>query len=73
MTKTQFRKHWEAVFTSFNDAELYAIHVWVLQMKASNGWYQWVGKAWDAYLAQHDKEVEQIAEETQPADGQSVH
>ena len=73
MTKKQFREQWEPVFINFNDAELYAISIWVHQMKSKNHWNQRVGKVWDAYMAQQDKEPEQIAEQTQPHEGQPVH
>jgi hypothetical protein len=61
----------KAFFINFNDAELYAISVWVHQMKTKNHWHQWVGKVWDAYIAQNQDE--QRAEETEPQEGQSVH
>ena len=72
MTKKQFREQWQPYFISFNDAELYAISVWVHQCKAKNHWNQYVGKVWDAYSAQFDKQTEDVVEET-PQDGQSVH
>ena len=72
MTKKQFKEHWQPYFASFNDAELYAISVWIHQCKAKNHWNQYVGKVWDAYSAQFDKQTEDVAEET-PQDGQSVH
>jgi phosphatidylinositol kinase/protein kinase (PI-3 family) len=73
MTKKQFREQWQPYFISFNDAELYAISVSVYQMKPKNHWNQRVGKVWDAYMAQYDKQEEELVEETQPQDGQSVH
>ena len=73
MTKKQFREQWQPYFISFNDAELYAISVSVHQMKSKNHWNQRVGKVWDAYMAQYDKQDEELVEETQPQDGQSVH
>ena len=63
----------KAFFINFNDAELYAISIWVAQMRGKNHWNQYVGKVWDAYMAQYDKQDEQLVEETQPQDGQSVH
>jgi hypothetical protein len=72
MKKKDFRKNWESVFASYNDAELYAISSWVQYMQAKNHWNQYVGKVWDAYTAQYDKQTEQLAEATQE-DGQSVH
>ena len=72
MTKKQFRENWEPVFINYNDAELYAISVWVHQMKAKNHWNQWVGRAWDAYMANYTKQEEQLPEEL-PPEGQSVH
>jgi len=73
MTKKHFREHWEPAFISYSDSELYAIHIWIDQMKTSNQWHGYVGRVWDEYLAQHDKQAEQLAEDTQPQDGQSVH
>ena len=73
MTKKQFREQWEQVFINYNDAELYALSVWIHQMKAKNLWNQWVGRIWDAYMAQYDKQDEELVKETQPQDGQSVH
>ena len=73
MTKVHFRKHWQPYFASFNDAELYAISVWIHQMKSKSHWNQWVGRVWDAYMAQYDKQDEELVEETQPQDGQPVH
>ena len=73
MTKKQFREQWQPYFISFNDAELYAISVSVHQMNSKNHWNQWVGRVWDAYMAQYDKQDEELVEETQPQDGQSVH
>ena len=72
MTRKHFRDHWQPYFASFNDAELYAISIWVAQMRGKNHWNQYVGKVWDAYTAQYDKQTEQLAEATQE-DGQSVH
>ena len=73
MTKKQFREQWEPVFINFNDAELYAMSVWVHQMKSKNHWNQWVGRVWDAYTAQQAKQDEQPAEIPQPQEGQLVH
>ena len=73
MTKKQFREQWEQVFINYTDAELYALSVWIHQMKAKNHWNQWVGQVTDAYMAHYSKQEDQLAEETQPADGQSVH
>ena len=73
MTKKEFREQWEPVFINYNAAELYAMHVWIHQMKARGQWHGYVGRVWDAYMAHHDKQTEQIAEETQPEEGQSVH
>jgi len=73
MTPEDFRKNWEKYFLHFNDAELYAISAWVHNMKSKTQWHGFVGKVWDAYLAEHDKETEQTAEETQLPEGQSVH
>jgi hypothetical protein len=73
MTKKQFREQWEQVFINYTDAELYALSVWIHQMKAKNHWNQWVGQVTDAYMAHYTKHEEQLAEETQPADGQPVH
>ena len=73
MTKKQFREQWEPVFINYNDAELYALSVWIHQMKTKNQWNQWVGQVTDAYMAHYAKQEEQLAEETQPADGQPVH
>lgn len=73
MKPEEFRKHWEKYFINFNDAELYAISAWVQNVQAKNQWHGFVGKVWDAYLAEHDKETEQTAEETQLPEGQSVH
>ena len=72
MTKKQFKEHWQPYFASFNDAELYAISVWVHQMKTKNHWNQYVGRAWDAYMANYTKQEEQLPEEL-PPEGQSVH
>jgi hypothetical protein len=60
-------------FLNFNDAELYAISVWVANVKTKNQWNGFVGKVWDAYMAEYDKQTEQSAEETQPQERQSVH
>lgn len=73
MTKKNFRENWEQVFINYTDAELYAISLWIHQMKEKNHWNQWVGRVWDAYMAQYDKQEEELVEETQPQDGQSVH
>ena len=40
MTKKNFRANWEQVFVGYNDAELYALSVWIHQMKAKNHWRQ---------------------------------
>ena len=73
MTKKQFREHCEQYFLNFNDAELYAISVWVANAKSKNQWHGFVGKVWDAYMAEYDKQASQSAEESQPQKGQSVH
>ena len=73
MKKKQFREHWEPVFTNYTDAELYALSVWIHQMKTKNHWNQWVGQVTDAYMAHYSKQEEQLAEEAQPQDGQSIH
>ena len=73
MTKKQFREQWEPVFINFNDAELYAMSVWVHQMNSKNHWNQWVGRVWDAHMAQQAKQDEQPVEITQPQEGQLVH
>ena len=73
MTKKNFRANWEQVFVGYNDAELYAISVWVHTMQEKNQWNGFVGKVWDAYMAQQDKETEKTVEQTQPHEGQSVH
>jgi len=72
MTKKNFRENWEPVFINYNDAELYAISVWIHQMKARGQWHGYVGRVWDYYLSQQTKQDEQLAEELQP-EGQSVH
>ena len=59
MTKKHFRQHWEQYFLHFNDAELYAISALVHNMKSKNQWHGFVGKVWDAYTAQNDKETDQ--------------
>ena len=73
MTKKHFRQHWETYFLSLEDAELYAISAWVHNMKSKNQWNTFVGKVWDAYMAEYDKQARQTAEETQPQEGQAVH
>ena len=73
MTKKHFRQHWEKYFLSFNDAELYAISAWVQNVQAKNQWHGFVGKVWDAYMAQQDKDSEQTAEVSQSYEGKSVH
>ena len=72
-SKKHFRQHWEQYFLHFNDAELYAISAWVQNVQAKNQWHGFVGKVWDAYTAQNDKETDQTVEQTQPQEGQSVH
>ena len=72
-SKKHFRQHWEQYFLHFNDAELYAISARVHNVQAKNQWHGFVGKVWDAYTAQNDKETEQTVEQTQPQEGQSVH
>ena len=73
MTKKQFREQWEPVFINYNDAELYALSVWIHQMKARGQWHGYVGKVWDAYMAHYTKQEEQLPEEAQPQDSQSIH
>ena len=73
MNKKDYRANWEQVFINYNDAELYAISVWIHQMKAKNKWNEWVGKVWDYYLSQQAKQEEEQAEQHQPQEGQSVH
>ncbi len=72
-SKKHFRQHWEQYFLHFNDAEHYAISAWVQNVQAKNQWHGFVGKVWDAYTAQNDKESDQTVEQTQPQEGQSVH
>ena len=72
-SKKHFRQHCEQYFLHFNDAELYAISAWVQNVQAKNQWHGFVGKVWDAYTAQNDKETDQTVEQTQPQEGQSVH
>ena len=73
MKKKIFRENWEPVFINYTDAELYALSVWIHQMKAKNRWNQWVGQVTDAYMAHYTKQEEQLPEEAQPQDGQSIH
>jgi len=42
----------------------YEIEQWLVSMG---------GQVWDAYMVQHDKQDERLAEETQLKEGQSVH
>ena len=72
MTKKNFREQWEQVFINYTDSELYAISVWIHQMKARGQWHGYVGRAWDAYMANYTKQEEQLPEEL-PPEGQSVH
>ena len=70
MTKKDFRHRWEAYFSSFTDAELFAIHLWINSMQAECKWYTYVGKIWDAHTR---VDASQEAESSQLREEQAVH